>query len=51
MLRSFTDIKPMITWGVVALSILTCVVVGTVFGILPAARASKKDTVECLRTE
>lgn len=51
MLRSFTDIKPMITWGVVALSILTCVAVGTIFGILPAARASKKDTVECLRTE
>jgi putative ABC transport system permease protein len=48
---NYTKIHPMITGGVVGLSFATCVGVGVVFGVWPAARAARKDPVDALRTE
>lgn len=50
-LAQFTPIDPMITSGVVALSLGVCVALGAVFGVLPAIAASRKDPVEALRAE
>ena len=46
-----TPIKPMITTGIVLLSFSVCVGVGTVFGLIPAIRAARKDPVDAMRSE
>jgi len=46
-----TPVKPMITPAIVGLSFLVCVLVGAVFGLIPAVRASRKDPVEAMRSE
>ncbi|MCL4283746.1 MAG: ABC transporter permease [Fimbriimonadaceae bacterium] len=46
-----TPVKPLITLGVVALSLGVCVGVGTVFGLIPAMKAAFRDPVESLRYE
>lgn len=50
-LYRYTDIKPTVTWGVVALCFGTCFFVGGVFGLIPAVRASRLEPVAAMRQE
>ena len=47
----YTPIHPKLTLGVVALSLTTSIVVGGVFGVIPAMKAARKDPVAALRSE
>jgi putative ABC transport system permease protein len=48
-LERWTPIKPLITAQTVTLSLLVCVGVGVLFGLLPAMNAARKQPVEALR--
>lgn len=50
-LRIFTNLKPSITWQVVVLATGVSLVVGIVFGSVPAIRAARKDPIDALRSE
>jgi putative ABC transport system permease protein len=46
----FTDLQPAITWQIMVISTFVAVIVGIVFGIAPAVKASLKDPIESLRS-
>ncbi len=48
-LRVFTNIEPVISLSAVIFSIIGAVLVGTVFGVAPARKASRKDPIDSLR--
>jgi len=50
-LDRFTPIKPLVTWDTVLLAFGVSLVVGSVFGLIPAMRAARKDPVVALRWE
>jgi putative ABC transport system permease protein len=50
-LYHFTPIKPMVTPGIVALAFSVSLGVGTVFGLVPAMNAARKDPVVSLRSQ
>ncbi|MFY9484242.1 MAG: ABC transporter permease [Patescibacteria group bacterium] len=47
----FSPVKPDISWISIAWAVGTAVVVGLVFGLLPALRAARKNPIEALRYE
>lgn len=49
-LAIWTPIKPILTPGIVLMGVGLCVGVGTVFGLIPALNAARKDPVSALRT-
>lgn len=51
LLRTFTSLSPVITWRIAVLAVSVSVVVGIIFGLLPAARAAHKDPIDALRNE
>jgi ABC-type antimicrobial peptide transport system permease subunit len=51
MLRLFTDLQPSITWQIVVLATGVSLMVGIVFGTIPAFKAARKDPIEALRSE
>jgi putative ABC transport system permease protein len=50
-LRLFTDLTPVISWQVVVLATGVSLLVGIVFGTVPAVKAARKDPIEALRSE
>ncbi|HYH36346.1 MAG TPA: ABC transporter permease [Candidatus Saccharimonadales bacterium] len=50
-LRIFTDLKPSISWEIVVLATGISLLVGVVFGTIPALKAARKDPIEALRSE
>ncbi|HET7059853.1 MAG TPA: ABC transporter permease [Candidatus Saccharimonadales bacterium] len=51
LLRLFTDLRPVISWQAVVLAFGVSLVVGVVFGTIPALKAARRDPIEALRSE
>ena len=51
LLRIFTSLSPIVSWQIVALAAGVSLVVGIVFGTIPALKAARKDPIEALRNE
>jgi ABC-type antimicrobial peptide transport system permease subunit len=49
-LRIFTTLQPQISWPVVLLATLVSLLVGVVFGSVPALKAARKHPIEALRS-
>jgi putative ABC transport system permease protein len=49
LLRIFTDLQPVITLPVVGVATTVALMVGIIFGTMPAVRAARKDPIEALR--
>lgn len=45
----FLTFDPIINWQIVAIALFISIVMGTIFGIYPAIRASRKDPIDSLR--
>lgn len=50
-LRLTTDLKPSISWEIVLLASGVSMIVGVIFGTVPAIQAARKDPIEALRSE
>jgi len=51
LLRILTNLEPIISWEVVALAAGVSLVVGIIFGTVPALKAARKDPIDALRNE
>lgn len=48
--RILTNLEPIITWQVVLVSAGASILIGILFGMIPAVKASRKDPIEALRS-
>lgn len=48
-LRLTTNLQPVITWQIVVLATGVSLLVGVIFGTVPAFKAARKDPIEALR--
>lgn len=51
LLYAYTDLKPVISWQAIAIATGVSLVIGVVFGTVPAVKAARKDPIEALRHE
>lgn len=51
LLKLFTNLQPIITWQIVVASLLVSLVVGVLFGTIPALKAARRDPIDALRSE
>lgn len=51
MIRAFTDLQPSISWQIVVLASGVSLLVGVIFGTVPAIKAARKAPIEALRSE
>jgi putative ABC transport system permease protein len=49
LLRIFTDLQPVISLDIVLIASAVALVIGTLFGVVPAFRAARKDPIDALR--
>jgi putative ABC transport system permease protein len=50
-LRVATNLRPVITWQIVVIACGVSLIVGVVFGTIPAVKAATKDPIDALRAE
>jgi putative ABC transport system permease protein len=50
-LRAFTNLKPAMSWQIVVIATLVSLLVGIIFGTVPAIKAARKDPIDALRSE
>jgi putative ABC transport system permease protein len=48
-IRILTDLQPVITWQSVLLATASSMLIGVIFGVVPAIKASRKDPINSLR--
>lgn len=48
-ISTFLPFLPLLSWEIGAVAVIVSVVIGTLFGIYPAVRASRKDPIDALR--
>lgn len=51
LLRFFTNLRPVISWEIIAIAFGVSLVVGIVFGTIPALKAARKDPIDALRAQ
>ena len=49
LLSTITPFTPYISWQIVAITFLTTLIIGIIFGIYPALKAASKDSIESLK--
>ena len=49
LLSTITPFSPYISWEIIAVSFLTTLVIGIIFGIYPALKAASKDSIDSLK--
>jgi ABC-type antimicrobial peptide transport system permease subunit len=50
-LRMFTNLKPAMSWEIVVVATVVSLLVGVIFGSVPAIKAARKDPIDALRSE
>ena len=50
-LRLFTSLNPIISWQVVVIATGVSLLIGVVFGTMPALKAARRDPIEALRSD
>lgn len=51
LMRFFTNLRPVISWQVVVIAFSVSLLVGIIFGSVPALKAARKDPIEALRSQ
>jgi putative ABC transport system permease protein len=49
-LRIFTTLQPEVSWPIVVLATFVSLLVGVIFGSVPALKAARKHPIEALRS-
>lgn len=51
LMRMFTNLRPMISWQIVVISLFISVSIGVIFGTIPAFKAASKQPIDALRID
>ncbi|MGH7233840.1 MAG: ABC transporter permease [Candidatus Saccharimonadales bacterium] len=50
-LRATTNLTPSLNWRVILIGAAVSIIIGVLFGLIPAARAARKEPIDALRNE